>query len=348
MQGSSESRSSGTSWLIQLLDRVSKIPGPRWLNFLLIPLFLFFLAHAGIYLLDPGRGWAVQSEIANILFWLAFGLVAYSDLIDSSHAALEEFRSTLEIGDGEFRLIRDRFVTVPRAWGWLVVPAIPFTFLFMSFRPPIPAPAELAAILRPILILLGSVTFTVLFHLIVIVIRVLRLINQLYARVGEINIFNLQDLYALSALSARIGVIFIIAGTFSYIANVVISGGEPQVEIAVFFITLNTVMAILLFLLPLLGIHRKLSKVKQSVSRANNSVIDTTLRRLHERSESSQLDEMPLIQSQVGALMEFRRVIDQISTWPWRPQTLRGFITAISLPIAVWLIQQYLSQIIGP
>lgn len=347
MQGPTESRSSETSWLIQILDRVSQIPGPRWLNFLLIPLFLFFLAHAGIYLLDPGRAWGVQGEIANITFWLAFGLVAYSDLIDSSQEALEEFRSSLDIGDGEFDLIQDRFVTVPRAWDWLIVPAIAFTFVFMSFRPPIPAPPDLALILRIIMILLGSVTFTVVFHLIVIVIRVLRQINRLYASVGEINIFNLQDLYALSALSARIGIIFIMAGTFSYIANVVIPGGEPQVEIAVFFITLNTVMAILLFLLPLLGIHRKLSNVKQRVSRANNSVLDTTLQKLHERSERSQLDEMPLIQSQVGALMEFRREIDQISTWPWRPQTLRGFITAISLPIVIWLIQQYLSQIIG-
>jgi preprotein translocase subunit SecE len=56
---------------------------------------------------------------------------------------------------------------------------------------------------------------------------------------------------------------------------------------------------------------------------------------------------MPLIQSQVGALMQFRREINQISTWPWKPQTLRSFITAISLPIVIWLIQQYLGQIIG-
>lgn len=347
MLGLSDSAAIESTWLYRFLDSVSQIPGPRWLNFLLVPVTLFVLAHAGVYLLDPSKAWAVESEIAIILFWLAFGLVAYSDIIDSTHGALNEFRSSLQIDDEEFRRIYDRFIALPRAWGWLIVPAMAFAFLFVSFRPPIPGPPELSAVFRTIMILLGTATFTVLFHLIVKVIYILKMINQLYASVGKINIFNLQDLYALSALSARIGIIFIIAGTLSYIINVLIPGGDPQIQVAVFFITLNIVMAILLFLLPLLGIHRELAKVKQRVARENNRVLNTTLRKLHERSERSQLDEMPLIQSQAGALMQFRREIDQISTWPWKPQTLRGFITAISLPIVIWLIQQFLGQIIG-
>jgi len=179
------------------------------------------------------------------------------------------------------------------------------------------------------------------------VILAIRKINRLYARIKTINIFDLQDLYALSALSARIGIVFIIAGTLSYMINIVIPGGEPQIELAVFFISLNSIMATLLFLLPLLGIHRKLEQAKQQVARENNHVLLATLRKLHEHSQQSRLDEMPLIESQVKALMEYRQEIDKISTWPWQPQTLRNFITAISLPIVVWLIQQLLGQVIG-
>lgn len=347
MLRSTDYRTIDPTWLDRFLDSVSQIPGPRWLNFLLIPATLFLLAHAAVFLLDPSKAWVVQGEIANTLFWLALSLVVYSDLMDSSHQALTEYSSSLLLDEEEFLRMYDRFITLPRAWGWLIVPAIAFTFLYVSFRPSIPGPPELSGLFDAILIVLGAVTYIVEFHLIVMVIRILRMINQLYENIEEINIFNTQDLYALSSLSARIGILFIIAGTFSYLLNLVIPGGDPQIESAIFFTALNTVMAILVFLLPLLGIHRKLAKVKQRVSRENNHVLNSTLRKLHNRSERSQLDEMPLIQSQVGALMQFRREIDQVSTWPWKPQTLRSFITAISLPIVIWLIQQYLGQIIG-
>lgn len=347
MLRSSEYRTVDPTWLDRFLGSVSRIPGPRWLNFLLIPATLFLLAHAAVFLLDPSQAWVVQGEIANILFWLAFALVGYSDLMESGHEALTEFCSSLPLDEEEFLRMYDRFITLPRAWSWLIVPAIAFTFLYVSFRPSIPGPPELSGLFHAILIVLGAATYIVVFHLIVKVIHVLRMINQLYENVEEINIFNTQDLYALSSLSARIGILFIIAGTFSYLLNVVIPGGDPQIESAMIFITMNTVMAVLVFLLPLLGVHRKLAKVKQRVARENNHVLNSTLRKLHDRSEHSQLDEMPLIQSQVGALMQFRREINQISTWPWKPQTLRSFITAISLPIVIWLIQQYLSQIIG-
>jgi hypothetical protein len=197
------------------------------------------------------------------------------------------------------------------------------------------------------MILLGTVTFTILSHLFVQVIQVLRRIDQLYGRIKKVNIFDLKNLYALSSLSARIGVFFIIAGTLSYIINIMLRENEPQTEIAVFFILFNSTMAVLVFLLPLLGIQRKLADEKRHVARENNQRIRAALEELHTRSDRNQLAEMSLIESQVAALMEFRREIDSISTWPWEPQTLRGFITAISLPVVIWLIQEFLSRVLN-
>lgn len=335
------------NWLDHFLTRIAQLRMPRVINFLLIPAVLFVLAHTVIYLLEPSFAWRVQPEVANLLFWLAFSLFSYDYLLSSSDRALEEFRPALQLDDEEFQTLRERFTRLSQPWGWLFLAAIPSSIIFINYQPAIPARPEIAPLFNLLMIILGIMTFTVLFHLLVQVIQVLRRINRLYGRIKQVNVFDLDNLYALSSLSARIGVFFIVAGTLSYITNIELRRSEPQTELAVFFILFNSTMAVLVFLLPLLSIHRRLADEKKQVARENNQRIRAALEELHVRSDNQQFDEMPLIESQVAALLEFRREIDRISTWPWERQTLRGFITAISLPIVVWLIQQYLARALG-
>ena len=40
-------------------------------------------------------------------------------------------------------------------------------------------------------------------------------------------------------------------------------------------------------------------------------------------------------------------MLARVSTWPWSPGTLRGFGTAIVLPIALWLIYRVLDQLVA-
>jgi hypothetical protein len=335
------------SWLNRLLDRMYQLRLPRWLSSLLIPIGLFILAHIILYLLEPSLAWTVQGEITNLLFWLGFILSGYNYLLSAGWESLNDFRPCLRMDEKEFVNLRKRFLLLPRRWGWLAIPPFALAILFTNFRPPIPAKPEVALIIQVIMILLAAITFTGAIHVMVTVIRMLKTINQLYERIVKINIFNLEDLYALSALTAKVGIFFVVAGTMSYIINIVVPEGQPQTEVAIFFVSSNSLMAVLAFLLPLLGIHRKLVKEKKLVAQDNNRRLKVAMQILHERSDRSQLEEMPLIKAQIGALLEFRREIGSISTWPWRPQTLRGFITAISLPIVVWLIQQFLAGVIG-
>jgi hypothetical protein len=335
------------SWQNRLLDRIYQLPLPRWLSSLLLPIGLFIIVHAVLYLLESSLAWTVQGEIANLLFWLGLALSGYNYLVSAGREALNDFRTCLRMDEEEFTDMRLRFLSLPRHWGWLPLPPFAFAILFTSLRPPIPARTEVASIIQIIMILLAGITFTGGFHVMVTVISMLKTINQLYARIAKINIFNLEDLYALSTLTAKVGILFVVAGTLSFIIHIIIPEGQPQTEVAIFFVSSNSLMAVLAFLLPLLGIHRKLVKEKKLVAQDNNRRLKAAMRILHEHSDHSQLEEMPLIKAQIGALLEFRREIGTISTWPWRPHTLRGFITAISLPIVVWLIQQYLAGVIG-
>jgi hypothetical protein len=53
------------------------------------------------------------------------------------------------------------------------------------------------------------------------------------------------------------------------------------------------------------------------------------------------------INSSLAALERGRAAIERVPTWPWRPETLRGLIAAILLPVAIWLIQFALQRVLG-
>jgi hypothetical protein len=40
--------------------------------------------------------------------------------------------------------------------------------------------------------------------------------------------------------------------------------------------------------------------------------------------------------------------LERIPTWPWRPETLRLLITALVLPLGLWLAQFILQRLLGP
>ena len=47
-----------------------------------------------------------------------------------------------------------------------------------------------------------------------------------------------------------------------------------------------------------------------------------------------------------ASLLQQREVIARLSTWPWSIATLRAFISAILLPLALFLIQRVLAQVV--
>jgi hypothetical protein len=48
----------------------------------------------------------------------------------------------------------------------------------------------------------------------------------------------------------------------------------------------------------------------------------------------------------LGLIAE-RDVLNALPTWPWRPGTLAGFLSATVLPIILFLLQMGLSRLLG-
>jgi hypothetical protein len=48
---------------------------------------------------------------------------------------------------------------------------------------------------------------------------------------------------------------------------------------------------------------------------------------------------------QITSLSAEREVLARVSTWPWEPATLTGFLTTLVLPVLLWVVQRVLERV---
>jgi hypothetical protein len=101
------------------------------------------------------------------------------------------------------------------------------------------------------------------------------------------------------------------------------------------------------FVLPLHGMHQRLVKEKERLIAEANRRIEILIARLHQQIDTQNLEKIGELNSAMAALITECDLLDKISTWPWKPATLRGFVSSVMLPIALWFITRILGQFIG-
>jgi len=48
----------------------------------------------------------------------------------------------------------------------------------------------------------------------------------------------------------------------------------------------------------------------------------------------------------LASLVIERDALARISTWPWRPETLRSFLTSVALPVLIWVVTAFLGRLL--
>jgi hypothetical protein len=193
-----------------------------------------------------------------------------------------------------------------------------------------------------------SIGFSFLIVLIYQTIRQLRMVARMYSLVEHVNVFHLEPLYSLSGLTAKTAATWILLANLTLVINVLLDVGLEGADLS-FWVSVLAVQisfACLAFILPLLGVHRRIQQDKQRVLEENSERLEMAYRELERRMAEGDLAEMDAFQKGAMALMAFRKEIESISTWPWQPATFRGFLSAVLLPIFLFVIQQILAGII--
>jgi hypothetical protein len=101
-----------------------------------------------------------------------------------------------------------------------------------------------------------------------------------------------------------------------------------------------------IFYISLAGVNQRLIAEKDRLLKRVNGHIKTILDRIHQAFEAEDYRETKGLRDTLISLKEEKEMIEAVPTWPWRPSTFRGFVSAIGLPVIIWLIQEFLGQFI--
>jgi hypothetical protein len=342
-----KSRSYAPSWLDRFHAWLGRLPGPIWLYYLGIWLVLVLLQIAALW----GEGaYPAGTFPVNHIFIAGLSpfLLALSQVLDGrADAALATLRPVMRASEEEYRRLRYRLVTLP-ARPTLLASLVAVTAIILlnlatdSFRDF----GGLGAfpISRIVIYLTYIGAWWVVAAFLVHTVHQLKTIHLIYTQHTRINLFNMRPLYGLSGVTALTGA-GLTAITYGWMAiNPDLLGNVISMAIVLPI----TILAGATFLWPLLGVHRLLEEEKGQLLDECSLRIESAIAVLHQRVDGEQLGEMDDLNKTIASLEIEQNLLERIPTWPWRPETVRLLITALALPLGLWLMQYVLQRVIGP
>jgi hypothetical protein len=332
------------SWVNRLIEWIDASPGPAWAYYGAAVVVLGVILKVGQW---TGEGAVAASRNDPIVFaFYPVYFVALMHYLDrQARSALEAFRPALGADEAEVSRIRYELTSVPARGAWIAAAlAIPLGLAFI-------VPAEVDPLSPKVLpfevlaVIFTTLTIAAFFVLGYHTIRQLRNVSRLHTEARSINLLQPQPTYAFSRLTARtaIGVV-----AFLYIDFLVNPPANAAVALPYFAFTGGGLLLMgAAFIVPLLGMHRRLASEKVRLETEASQAIETVYRELQRQAGSQSFKNVDDLDKALSSLLRMRDVIGRLSTWPWQPETLRGMLAAVVLPIAIWLIQFGLQRILG-
>jgi hypothetical protein len=335
------------SVLVRLFIAVERLPFGGWWIYAVLYLALGAYQQVALWLTGERPVGTFTLDPVSALAYGPFLLGATHYMARAAARAMDAFRPVSGLSEADFTARRYELVALPAGQVWLPA-AIGSIIGLGSILTASPAGlAPYGSTVRTALIVLGPAA--VFGYGVAVVffyqsLRQLRGIARLLDEAPTISLFDTSPLYAFSRLTAGVGLIVVFSAYYAYAADTAYQVGNA---LAVFFNVAAMVLGVVCFVVPLLGVHGRLVDEKNELARGVNTRFGALQAELYGRVDGSNLGGAGEVTSALAGLETIRGRIERLPTWPWPPALLRGFITAIVLPIVVYLLTRYASSVVG-
>lgn len=320
-------------------------PWPRSVSYLALIGFGIIVSNA--------QNWLSGGPIEFTVLQTAWGIVtvgflAVADLLnDVAGRSFDAFEPALGAASVDRRRRRYELTTFPRTPSLLIL-AISFPFTAMYYLAD-PVASQIVGLSPIALVMRGffeglftAILLTVVAH----AVRQLRIVSRLHAVAEHIDPFNAAPLYAFSRLTALTGMGLIAVIAVGVALNPASLQGQAFVFIWLPWLVGFPAIALFVFVAPLRGMHGRLAEMKRDLQGASEDRIKAVLAALHADVDAMDLSRADGLQKSLGSLLQERDILAKLPTWPWSAGTLRGFLSALLLPVVVFLIQRVLNQVV--
>lgn len=332
------------SWIDRLIDWIEGLPIPIWSFYSL----LYLVAATSLNLaswFNRVSPWGTLSivQLYNAI-WLPLALMVIHNTDRLTDQALTRFAPLVRSKATELEGIRYRMTAMP-ARTVLSISIIAVTVLLAgAIQEPELIINEMAAgPIHPLAwvlsALFGITSYSLAPVMIYHAIRQLILVTKAYELIDDVNVFHQQPLYAFSGLTMRTALFLVGAVYITYLGESLYASSSTEEMINFALSAVIIPLSIAIVLLPLLGIHQRLVNAKAGVLEENSTQIAGTRGMLYAAIDKQAYADINGLDNAMGSLYKERDQLKSIPTWPWAAGAFRNFLSAVLLPMALWVLQ---------
>jgi len=326
------------SWIDRITAAVNKIRIPFVIVYLLIWLVFFITLilmrwQEGVFPTGHINKTDVVMSLTSIFF---VALIHYLD--NWAVKKLNIFRESIIVADEDFEGLAYQLSNLPPrptliaslisfgfgAVTFIITPSS-YGFIHIGFNSP-------SSVLQLVNFLFSWFTFGALsYH----AFHQLTLGGMATANYLRINLFNLSPVYTFAGLTMRSAMGWLI---MAY-AWALTTPNLFQNLVIIATIGFMQVVAVLTFVLPLLGTHDKIVEKKTHSLHEISTRMEVVVDEMSKVDEDYDKDRLAKLRDILSTLSMAEERIKKIPTWPWKPSIVNSLGTAILLPNAIWVVQ---------
>ncbi|MEZ0239440.1 MAG: hypothetical protein ACAH65_01465 [Chloroflexota bacterium] len=334
------------SWLDRLLDTIEALPGPNGLGFLAVFTGFVLLSLFEPWLMGAASPWRLVEKV----YWgavIGAQLAAAGYVRRVAATAFDAFRPALRIPEAEVLQLRYELTVIPALpAAAAVVVALLATAISLAINPAATGSKPLTGTLLAGAFGLQLTITSLMFVLLLQLFRQMGQIRRTLARSAVVDVFRPGPLHAFSRLTSRSSAILLL---FIGSTILVLPTSMPGEVFAVYwlpYLVVPPLVAAAAFILPLYGMHGRLVAEKERLQGETEERLQALFAELNGDIDGRELARADGLNKSLMSLLLQRDVLANLPTWPWSPGTLRGFLTAIFLPLVVFLLQQVVGRLI--
>lgn len=321
------------------------MPVRAWL--LIGGLLVFQVAWAHVVLWASGRLAVGSLDTAAIVlaFYGPYALAALAIGNRAGQGALASFWPATGWPEAERPQWADRFTHAPAKYEWAaLVVGVGGGLMALAASPDsvLGEPGGRAAVFiayAPAFVL----GYGLLAPALVITLRWLGLVARIHREASAIDPFDRPPLYAFSRLTVLTGLAYVAAAYYSVTVNGAFQAGNlPSLA----FLATAMLFGIAAFVAPLWGIHTRLVGVKEELLLDVERRVSRVAAEMYGRIDDGDFASPSALNDTLTGLITLRDRVSHLPTWPWPPQLFRGFVSALLLPIVVFVASRLIDTLL--
>ena len=161
------------------------------------------------------------------------------------------------------------------------------------------------------------------------------LVTRIHSEATAVDPFDPGPIHAFSRLTGANGLTTLIVVYYSFSVNASAQAGNVP---SLAFLATSMALGMAAFVVPLWGMHQRLVRAKSAMLRDVERRTTAVSGDLYARIDAGDLAATETVEHALASLAAVRARAVALPTWPWSPQLFRGFVSALVLPVVLFIL----------